>query len=98
MHLVRGAEAVLIAPDAFVDPALGLNAGFLRRTADHINLSHVPELCEAIALRTDGAVESIVAAQLVAAGPALKEVVISGSRSEQNPDGHPDERAPHGTR
>lgn len=82
VRLVRGAEAVLIAPDAFVDPALGLNAGFLRRTADHINLSHAPELCEAIALRTDGAVESIVAAQLVdltAGGVELQWVTVHGA-------------------
>ena len=49
----------------FGDPALQLNAGFLRSSEAHVNLAHAVHLRTAVARKAGCPVEAIVAAQLV---------------------------------
>lgn len=80
--LEHDGERVEIAPKVFADPGLELNAGFLRRSEDHLNRCHAEELRAVVARAAGVPIEEIIAVQLSgldAAGVELQWVTGEGA-------------------
>lgn len=80
--LSRDGIRVPVDLKAFSDPALMLNSGYLRRGEQHLNRCHGEHLRQAIAWRTGGRLDTIVAAQiltLTSTGVELQYITADGS-------------------
>jgi len=80
--LERGGVQVEIDVEEFADPALELNSGYLRCSADHLNAHHGEHLREGVAWRTTEHLDAIAAAQVASLSPSgveLRYVTVEGA-------------------
>ncbi|MGD9960932.1 hypothetical protein [Nocardioides sp.] len=73
--LIRRGRRHLIAPQAFRDPTLALNSGYLHRATEHANCCHLAELRRSVAQAVGVPVDGILAAALDRLTPSAVDLV-----------------------